>query len=327
MCLTNGIKTKIIDRIKENKTFLIASHMNPEGDAIGSALALAISLKSIEKEVTVFNQDPTPRNLQFLPMSNEIVHRIDGPSNFDVAVVLDCADFDRLGKEGGKIEEIKNIINIDHHKTNSGFGELSLVDPYASSTAEIIYDLIKDIPVQITHDIAVNIYTGLLTDTGSFCYSNTTAEVLQIASDLVGIGVIPYKVAEEIYEKQPISRTRLLGSVLNTLEVLDNGRIAFVKVSLSMLEKAAAAPYLTENMVNYPKSIRGVKVAVLFREVSRNHYKMSFRSNEDVDVADIASEFGGGGHPRASGCSIKGSLSDVKERIFDAINRRLNNVK
>ena len=318
------MEARIVEEIKRNKAFLIASHINPEGDAIGSALALAISLKNIGKEVTVFNQDPIPRNLQFLPMSSEIIHEIDGTLSFDAAFVLDCGDLDRVGKEIEKIRKIRKIINIDHHMTNSGFGDLRLVDSQSSSTAELIYAVIKDIPIEITYEIALNIYTAILTDTGAFCNSNTTEGTFHIASEMVRIGVNPANVAEKIYQEMPVSRLKLLGLVLNTLEILGNGRIAFVAVTLSMLRKTGATPELTEDMINYPRSILGVKVAVLFREVSRNYYKISFRSNKDIDVADIAREFGGGGHPNASGGNVGGSLLEVKGKVFEAVSKRLN---
>ncbi|MBI4619342.1 MAG: bifunctional oligoribonuclease/PAP phosphatase NrnA [Desulfobacterales bacterium] len=315
------MEERIIEEIKSNRTFLIASHVNPDGDAIGSALALAISLKNIGKKVTVFNQDPIPRNLQFLPMSPEIIHEIDRSLTFDVAFVLDCGDLDRVGKE---IEKIRKIINIDHHMTNSGFGDLRLVDSQSSSTAELIYAVLKDIPIEITYEIALNIYTAILTDTGAFCNSNTTEGTFHIASEMVRIGVNPANVAEKIYQEMPVPRLKLLGLALNTLEILDNGRIASVVVTLSMLRKTGATPELTEDMINYPRSILGVKVAVLFREVSRNYYKISLRSNKDIDVADIAREFGGGGHPNASGGNMKGSLLEAKGKVFEVVSKRLN---
>ncbi|PJB43859.1 MAG: DHH family phosphoesterase [Deltaproteobacteria bacterium CG_4_9_14_3_um_filter_44_9] len=314
------MEAKIVEEIKRNKAFLIASHINPEGDAIGSALALAISLKNIGKEVTVFNQDPIPRNLQFLPMSAEIIHEIDGSLSFDAAFVLDCGGLDRVGKE---IEKIRKIINIDHHITNSRFGDIRLVDSQSSSTAELIYAVLKDIPIEVTYEIALNIYTAILTDTGAFCNSNTTEGTFHIASEMVRIGVNPSSVAEKIYQEMPVSRLKLLGLVLNTLEILGNGRIASVVATLSMLKKTGATPELTEDIVTYPRSILGVKVAVLFREVSKNYYKVSFRSNKDVDVADIAREFSGGGHPNASGGNVGGSLLEVKGKVFEAISRRL----
>ena len=314
------MEAKIVEEIKRNKAFLIASHINPEGDAIGSALALAISLKNIGKEVTVFNQDPIPRNLQFLPMSAEIIHEIDGSLSFDAAFVLDCGGLDRVGKE---IEKIRKIINIDHHITNSRFGDIRLVDSQSSSTAELIYAVLKDIPIEVTYEIALNIYTAILTDTGAFCNPNTTERAFHIASEMVRIGVNPSSVAEKIYQEMPVSRLKLLGLVLNTLEILGNGRIASVVATLSMLKKTGATPELTEDIVTYPRSILGVKVAVLFREVSKNYYKVSFRSNKDVDVADIAREFSGGGHPNASGGNVGGSLLEVKGKVFEAISRRL----
>ena len=320
---THEMKKEIIDALRSEDNFLIASHMNPEGDAIGSALALAISLKSLGKKVSVYNQDPTPSNLQFLPMSSSIFHDMNDFIHNDIAVVLDCSDLNRLGKDAEKIRKIEKIINIDHHKTNDGFGDLVLVDPDCSSTAEMVYGLIKDIPVQVTPEIATNVYAGILTDTGAFCYSNTTAQVLQIAGELVTKGANPSLVAEEVYERQSVAKIRLLGLALNTLKIVEDGRIGAINVSLSMLDSAGATPELTENIVNYPKSIRDVEVSVLFREISPDNYKISFRSGERVDVADIAKEFGGGGHSKASGCNIRGSLPEVEERVFDAVHRRL----
>ncbi|MEW6616371.1 MAG: bifunctional oligoribonuclease/PAP phosphatase NrnA [Thermodesulfobacteriota bacterium] len=319
------MEARIIEEIKSNKAFLIASHINPEGDAIGSALALAISLNNIGKEVTVFNQGPIPRNLQFLPMSAEIVHNPDKIGvNFDVAFVLDCGDLDRVGNGIEKIRKIRKIINIDHHITNSKFGDVILVDSESSSTAELIYNVLKEIPIEVTYEIALNIYTAILTDTGAFCNSNTTEGAFHIASEMVKMGVNPSSVAEKIYKQMPVSRLKLLGLVLNTLEILDNGRIASVVAKLSLLKKTGATPELTEDIVNYPRSISGVKVAVLFKEVSKNHYKISLRSNKDVDVADIAREFGGGGHPNASGGNVGGSLLEVKRKVFEAISKRLS---
>ncbi|MFH2011582.1 MAG: bifunctional oligoribonuclease/PAP phosphatase NrnA [Pseudomonadota bacterium] len=317
------MEAKIVEEIKRNKSFLIASHINPEGDAIGSALALAISLKNIGKSVTVFNQDPIPWNLQFLPMSNEIIHKIDESHDFDVAFVLDCGDLERVGDGIEVIKKVKKVINIDHHMTNTNFGDLILVDPKSSSTAEIIYAVIKGIPAEITYDIALNIYTGILTDTGAFRNSNTNEYSFHVATEMVRVGVDPHSVSEKVYQEMPVARLKLLGLVLNTLEVLDSGRVASVEVTLSMLESSGANPGLTEDMVSYPRSIVGVKVAVLFREMSENYYKVSFRSDKDVDVADIAREFNGGGHPSASGGSVAGSLSEVKRKVFEAIGKRL----
>ncbi len=317
------MEREIIEEIRNKSVFLIASHIRPEGDAIGSALALAISLNNMGKEVTVFNQDPIPRNLQFLPMSTEIVHEIDDSFHYDVALVLDCGDLDRVGNVAEKIRRTGKIINIDHHKTNSGFGDLRLINTYKSSTGEILYDLLQEIPIPITYEIAVNIYTAILTDTGAFCHSNTTARTFQIAGELVTRGVNPSTVAEEIYERQSVSRLRLLALVLNTLEISDHGKVGSVVVLSSMLERVGATPDLGENMVDYPRSIEGVRVAVLFREVSKDQYRISLRSDGCIDVADIAKEFGGGGHPRASGCGVKGSLPEVKDKVFPAIRRRL----
>jgi phosphoesterase RecJ-like protein len=310
---------KIAEAIRAGQTFLISSHTNPEGDAIGSVLALSLGLKSLGKEVQVLNQDPVPEMLMFLPGVEDVTHQVIASRRFDVSFALDCGDPERLGNALPGIKQADKIINIDHHTGNSHFGDLNLIDPAASSTAEIIYDLLRAIPIEFTKPIAENIYTGILTDTGSFRYSNTSVKAFRIAQSCLVAGVDPRELAQKIYETQPLARLRLLRLALGTLEVTAEGRIGSMTVSRKMIEESGASVDLTEDFINYPRSLKGIEVAVLFREISSEEYRVSFRSRGRVNVAEIAREFRGGGHPNAAGCTVAGSLASAKARVLAAL--------
>ncbi|MBI5286777.1 MAG: bifunctional oligoribonuclease/PAP phosphatase NrnA [Deltaproteobacteria bacterium] len=309
---------RIVEVIKGGKRFLVTSHVNPEGDAVGSVLALALGIRGLEKEVAVFLQDEVPAIFRFLPGADDVASRIDGV--FDATFVVDCGQIDRLG-EGFKREGKGVIINIDHHSTNDSFGDINIVEPEASATGEIIYVLLKTIPVEITLDIATDIYVAILTDTGSFRYSSATPRAFKIAGGLVEKGVDPWKVAQRVYESYPARRFKLLGMVLETLEITMDGKVASLVVTRDMLDKAEADKELTDGFVNYARAIGKVEVGLLFRESGNGMYKVSMRARGNVDVSQIAQGFGGGGHPHAAGCEIRGSLKEVKERVLGAVER------
>ena len=313
------ILRKIAEETRRGQTFLISTHQNPEGDAIGSALALALVLESLGKTVRVLTQDPVPEVLAFLPGAERIIHQAPEDGPFDIAFSVDCGDRARLGEEFNKVKGIGKIINIDHHVSNGFFGDLNLVDPRASSAAEIIYDLIRELPAPFTREVAENIYTGLLTDTGSFHYSNTSAKTLSAARACLLAGVEPWKVAQKAYDTQPLARLRLLPRVLDTLELSADGRVSSVVVGQQMLKAAGATVDMTEDFINFPRSVQGVEVALLFREVTPEKYRVSMRSRGAVDVARIAEKFQGGGHPAASGCTVEGNFSAVKAKVLEAV--------
>jgi len=307
---------KIAEIICKGKRFLIASHENPEGDAIGSILALGLALRDLGKKVTMLNQDPPPEVLSFLPGAKEIVHQVSGNKRFDVTLTLDCGDRRRLGKEFNKLEKIGRLINIDHHVSNTEFGDINLIDPLSSSACEMTYDLLREIPVKISPAVAENLYTGILTDTGSFHYSNTTAKTFAVAGACVLAGVDPWRVAERVYEAQPLARLRLLPLVLETLEIEEDGRVSSVVITQKMLAQAGATPALTEDFINFPRSVKGTEVALLFRELNSKKYRVSLRSRGNVDVSRISQFFQGGGHPNAAGCTVDGSLGEVKAKLL-----------
>ena len=308
---------KIIQIIREKESFMFTTHMNPEGDAIGSTLAMALALSSIGKNVTINTADPVPRILKFLP-SSDSVHQVKTVDRrFDAVIVLDCGDLERVGFLNKDNIPSDILINIDHHKTNLGFGTVNHVKE-AVASADIVYTIIKKMGIPVTPEIATCIYTAIMTETGSFKYTNTTAHTLKIAGDMIGYGANPWGIAEQVYNRNSINRINLLGQVLATLKLSEDGRIAWITVLEEMFKETGTTKEDTEDYINYPRSIEGVEVAILFRQ-SNNDWKMSFRSNGRIDVADVALEFGGGGHSMAAGCFLKGSFEEVREKVIGKV--------
>lgn len=315
------VPPKLLNLIRDNRDFLIVTHVNPEGDAIGSSLALALGLKKMGKRVCVINNDPVPKTLRFLPFS-ELFKQEPPEREFDVLFLIDCNTIERTGFKN--LRARKTVI-IDHHvlpphiARSIRYGDLpgSYICTHASATGELIYKLLSALRVTIDKKISTNLYASIMVDTGGFRYSNTTPESLRIASKLVSAGAAPWGIAKELYENVPSGTMRLLALAFSTLEKKD--RIAWLTVTKSMFKKTHTTAEDTENFVDYPRKINGVEVAIFFREDSRRLYKVSLRSKGMVNVAKIAREFGGGGHPSAAGCKLKGSLEDVKERVFKAV--------
>lgn len=314
---------EVIDEIKNGKNFLVSSHVNPEGDAVGSLLSLVLGLKGLKKDVTAYLYDPVPKTFNFLPFADKVTNKIDENKIYDAVFVVDCGQKDRLGEDFHKIKNKGKVINIDHHATNDCFGDINVIDPNACAAGEMVYDLLEEIPVEITRDIAINIYTSILTDTGSFRYSCTTPKTFGIAGEMLRLGVDPWDISQRVYESIPVNKLKLLASVLNTLELTSDGKIASLVVTLDMLDKTNANKELADGFVNYARTIEGVEVGVLFREAKQGEYKISMRSKGRIDVAEISMEFGGGGHMNAAGCNIKGNLKDIKEKVISATEKRI----
>ncbi len=310
---------RIVEVINSCRTFLVTSHVRLDGDALGSELALYHVLRGMGKKVVVYNQDETPENYRFLPGSEVIVNNLEFASDFDAVFVLDCSKIVRVGNEAARIASIKEMINIDHHISNGVFCDISLIDTEASSTGEILYRLIEKMGVDLTADIAINLYAAILTDTGSFRYSNTGKDTFAIAGKLMEQGADPRWIAERIYETKPLAKIKLLAKVLATLELDWDGKIGSMKVTQQMLEDVGALPEYTEGFVDFPRSIEGVEVAVLYSETFENNFKISLRSKGKISVERVASKFGGGGHFNASACMIEGDIDTVKSSIVASI--------
>ncbi len=312
----------IVAEIAVATSFLVTTHEGPDGDAVGSSLALCCYLKRLGKDVTVYFSDPVPDLYAFLPMADSVVHAIpDRP--FDVCFVLDVGEFRRAGEELGSFSKVGKFINIDHHLLCDQFGAINLIDAEAAATGVLIHRIIRGAGHEIDYDTALCIYTAVITDTGSFRYSNANPEAFAVAGEMVACGVNAWFVSERLYESQPRQRLELLALALATLTVSPRGDVASVTVTLDMYEKTGTNAELTDGFVNYPRSIRGVEVAVFFREVKPGLFKAGFRSKGKVNVAALAAEFGGGGHHNAAGCTITGPLEEVREQVFSHLARVL----
>lgn len=307
--------TRIVAEIAASSSFLVSSHEGPDGDAVGSSLALATYLLKLGKDVTVFFKDPVPDLYAFLPLADRVVHALPD-RDFDICFVLDVGEFRRAGEELVNFTRVGKFINIDHHLLCDQFGAINLIDAEAAATGVLIHRIIKSAGHEPDYDTALCIYTAVITDTGSFRYSNANQEAFAVAGEMVAHGVNAWFVAEMLYESQPRKRLELLALALATLAVSSRGDVASITVTLDMYEKTAANAELTDGFVNYPRSIRGVEVAVFFREINPGLYKAGFRSKGKVDVSALAAAFGGGGHHNAAGCTIAGSLEDVRRQVF-----------
>jgi phosphoesterase RecJ-like protein len=270
------------------------------------------------KTATVLNADPVPANLLFLPGADTVVFAEDG-STYDVAVVVDCGSPERTGRVAQELLKCPLLVNIDHHRTNGDLGELSLVDPDAAATGLLVHRILSAMKYEIGLDVAINIYVAVLTDTGSFHYGSSSPEAFEVAGEMVRRGVDPWAVAEQVYETQSVQRLRLLGRVLDSLDVASDGRVACITTLCEDLREFASGKDALEGFINYPRSIVGVEVAVSFREEEGGVIRVSFRSKGRVDVSAVAARFGGGGHRNAAGCTVPGTLADVKKRVLEAL--------
>jgi len=310
---------QISELIDRRRSFLITAHERLDGDALGSELALYHLLRQKGKEATIYNQDPTPENYSFLKDSDRIINELPSIDSFDTAIILDCSDLKRVGKEAARIAAIPCLINIDHHYSNGGFCETRLIDPRASSTGELICRLMAHMGITPTQEMATCLYSAILTDTGGFRYSNTGRETLMTAADLVACGADPQWISENVYEMYAPARIRLLAAVLPTLTIDEGGRVGSLTVTQKDLAAAGALTEHMENFVDLPRTIRGVDISILYAELPEGGFKLSLRSKKNVDVERVARLFGGGGHINAAGCRMEGSIDDIRRRLLEAI--------
>ena len=315
----------IANTLKQKNTFAIVSHIMPDGDSIGSMLALYSVLSRLKKDVDVFTNDNIPSIYSFLP--NFKVIKTCGKSDklYDVLIVLDCGDIERTGNCSLLSAKSSLTINIDHHGTNTLFANLNLVDTNASATGELIYQIIKLMGIDILKDEAVCIYTSILTDTGSFRYSNTTSITHQIAGDLINTGVDFGLIYNKIYNDFRYEDIKLMGKAIGSLELFNNGRIAYMQLLKNDIDNLSIKEVNTSNFIDYARDINTVEVAVFIKEITTDEYKISLRSKYLVDVKAICEKFGGGGHVKAAGCTIKGNIRNVKNIIIEELQFSLGN--
>lgn len=309
---------QVLEHIQQRKEFLLTSHARPDGDAIGSLLALGGILRKMGRTVEVVMSDPVPVIYKPLPDSDTIIHTSRVNGHYDSAILLECDSVHRT-----RVEGLNNyfLVSIDHHVTAKPFADLNWIDPCACACAEMIFRLGKAAGVKITPEIATCLYTAVLTDTGSFCYSPTNAHTFELAQRLTEHGADPARIAQYVYFSNPTSKMRLLGAALSRLQ--RRASITWMTVTREDMDRCAALEEDCEGLVNYALGIAGVEVAMFFRETVDERVRVSMRSKGAVNVAAIAAEFGGGGHQCASGFAIAGPLDAAIERVLEALRNKL----
>jgi len=307
------------------ESFVVTSHVRADGDSIGSQLALMHSLGAAGKRVAVMNPGPVPTVYAGLPGSDRIL--TDGtvpPGEFEVLVVLDSPSLDRAEPVVSKLPTDMLIVNIDHHPGNACFGALNIVDESASSVAEILYDVLKSARLPLGKEAVECLYVGILTDTGRFTHENTTAGAFKVAGELVELGASPNRMASMIYSNYPLEMLKLQALAMQNITFANDGAVAFICVTRDQFRATGTSPVDTQEFANIARGIRGVEVGVFLREEgSSRKIKASLRSAGTADVRAVAEEFGGGGHYRAAGCTIDGTLDEAQRALAEAIGRRM----
>lgn len=309
-----------LDLINKYNNIFICSHIQPDGDSLGSVLALAMAIKKYNDKanVKVIKVDNIPKDFLFLP-GVDMFKEYDEEDEVDLFISLDSSDKERLGNGEYFLSKAKAVINIDHHITNEKFGNINIVIPSASATCEIVYKFINMMNIDIDKDIASCLYTGINTDTGRFMYSNTTYEVHMIVAELMKTGIDTDYINRNIYQNKSIEKTKLFIEALNKLELYNNDKVAITMITQEMLDKTKATIEDSEGIVSFIRDIDTIEVACLLKEISENEIKVSLRSKEYVDVSKICIKFNGGGHKRAAGCTINKNLNVAKKMILDEI--------
>ncbi len=320
------IRTEITEAVRAHQEFLLLAHVNPDGDSLGSAVALSRVLASLGKRsYFLFPGDPPPE-LSFLLSGEDLLRALPSRQRWEVIFVLDIPCASRLPESlSGKFPPCKELINIDHHGDNTVPGTINWVDPHVSCVGEMLFWLFQDAGYAITAGAATALYTAILTDTGSFRFPNTTSSCLTAAARLLDYGADAACVAEQVYARHSLQKYRLLGEALGTLQTCCSGRAAYIWVTKKMLDKIGISVVETEGFVNFPRDLKGIEVAVLFKEEEdTGKIKVSLRSKGNrVEVASIAAMFQGGGHPTAAGCVVSGSADSVQGRVLEAVAQEL----
>ncbi len=302
------------------KRILVATHVYPDGDALGSQLAMGEILRALGSKVYLYAEQKVSHLYSFMPGSDRLMTELPDLSGFDAAVALDCGDHFRLGKAMDALLGIKPFVVIDHHKGHKPFGDLRWVDERRSSTGEMVYELAAVLGAELTERAAYCLYTAIVSDTGSFKYSSTSAATMRIASELLARGVKPAEVAGKLFDNYSMGRLQLLKEVLATLEVHEEGRIALITVTADMFRRTGASKEDTEDFINFPRALTTVRVAAFIKEVDDECVSVSLRAKDTCDVAEVAARFGGGGHRNAAGCRLFGqSVEEVRAKVLAAL--------
>lgn len=313
----------VADAIHQARNIVMACHVSPDGDALGSMLGLALALLPLGKDLTLLSQDGVPAILQFLPHVH-LVRLSTERARFDLALVLDSGELVRVGdRVMPLVSRAETIVDIDHHAVAGAFGDIQVLDAQSASTSEIVYALMQTMKLPLTPDIATCLFTGVTTDTGSFRYQNVSPQTLRVAADLVAAGARPADISEQVFENKTFAATRLLGHALSSLSETDNQRIVWAHITAQDFAALHATDEDTEGIVGPVRGVRGADVGILFRETltldGSPSIRISLRARAGINVALVAQQFGGGGHPLAAGCTVALPLAEAERVVVDAV--------
>jgi phosphoesterase RecJ-like protein len=311
---------RIVEAVRERRRFVLSSHARPDGDSIGSQLAMAYALRALGKDAHIVNLDRPPEPMLAFPGVSdiEVLDRVAG--DFDAAIIMECSDLARTGIAG---LDRSFVINIDHHPGNTAYGQINWFDPAAAACAEMVFRLVRALDVPLSIEIATHIYLAILTDTGSFHYSSISPQTFDICRQTLEAGVDPVRVARAVYDSNHVGRLRLFGAVLNAMQIDPAGRIAVLYVDHEMARAAGGTYEDTEGLINMPLTVREIQAVVFFKQIDGNEYRISLRSKEQVDVGAVAKEFGGGGHKNAAGCTVTGPIDALQKLFIEKLERAI----
>jgi bifunctional oligoribonuclease and PAP phosphatase NrnA len=311
---------QIRDEIMRRQRFLLTSHARPDGDSIGSQLAMAFALQALGKQVRIVNADAAPEHYQEFPGMDRIEIAASTSADVDAVIVMECSDLTRTGVSG---LENQFLINIDHHAGNRLYGAVNWHDESAAACGEMVFDVIRELGVPLTYEIATHIYLAILTDTGSFHHSNITPRTFDICRQTVEAGVNPATMARRVFDSNSFGKLKLIGALLDSMELLDEGRLAVLYMDDAMLDACSCTNNDTEGLINLPLTAREIQAVVFFKVGPQAEVRVSMRSKYDVDVRQVAAAFGGGGHKNAAGFTVSGSLGEMRPRIVDLLVRAI----
>jgi phosphoesterase RecJ-like protein len=309
--------------IRAANRVVLASHVNPDGDTLGSCLALTLCLRAMGKQATPLSHDGVPDILRWMP-GQELVERTTTETDFDLAIVCDTGTTERIGRSKAAVESAKRTLTIDHHVAEGEFGEIRLVDSHAAATGEIVFSLLRELGAEITREIAQCLLCAIITDTGSFRYMNVTPETFEIASALMEAGACPAQIADLVFDNRSVASLRLLGRALESLQLSEDGRVAWAVIRASDFAAFNATDEETEGIVTHVRAARTARVGVLFREIPGKQVRISLRAREGFDVNRVANVFGGGGHKLAAGCSLEPPVEAAVAKVIGEIERQMS---
>src|SRR5712691_3547678 len=321
MMTTSPEIRQIVEAIHARQRFVLSSHSRPDGDSIGSQLAMAYALRALGKHVEVINADPAPPPLMAFPGVADITIADRADGEFDAAIIMECGDLTRTGVRG--LERFF-VVNIDHHPGNSGFGQINWFDASAAACGEMVFDVVCALGVSLTVEMATHIYLAILTDTGSFHYSSISPRTFDICREALEAGVDPVEVARNVYDSNNMGRLKLFGAVLSAMQIDPTGRIAIVYLDHEMARQAGGTYEDTEGLINLPLTVKEIEAVVFFKQSDGDEYRVSMRSKGDIDIGSIAKQFGGGGHKNAAGCTVSGPIDGLQKTFVEKIEHAID---